>query len=695
MKRQYRAALGIAGIVLLTTALGAAAFLYFGSTLGVYAVGVGAPLVVVVAIGLYVRGTVARRNTTEGEFTRSMAESVASSFREELSRLNRLSRDYPRWDAAEAKTDAQHLADSFESAGIDVDVDDGSYRLETLDSVHKLEELEGDVESFSATISSSFAKFAREEVDRSRAAADEVQSEFLDEGGDPFESVTISAPGGDSPDVSEAERTIERSRDVTREVFDRAIDRIERTVGEYGGDRANLQKQFQSIRDHLDVGEWESAIEKLDRARERVERSTAEEFSADRDALVSLLGAIDDAEVDPYLSEQQRDRISSVRSQLEEMESALSTDQLESASADVRRVAIDVVSTLRSDLEAADDTVEGSDVPPEFYTTPDAIYTNYAEELRSADDLGTFTERWETATEELLAALDTAEEKAAVADSYDIVSERIEEALRKQGEVDGDDLPVKEPERFFELYAQDEPRVTFDERRGVLVTGGSGETYDLDVTAELADDSAAAEEVTVELDGENATERETAAIGTSTTVTFDDVPYGSYTVTASVPAEAIVDTETTIELDDDAAERLVLSERSLRDRLCGDHEDAVEDQLPTVAPELEDRFEEDGYLTPDTDLPIADDYLPCLLLLWADDAGYTARMDDGRLLVYDHERFVSRLRTLVTHHLDDETLTYDDMRTKFLSVPASDELITTTLTELDLDVTVTDDGVSA
>ncbi|MFD1524895.1 hypothetical protein, partial [Halolamina salina] len=536
MKRQYRAALGIAGIVLATTALGVAAFLYFGSTLGVYAVGIGAPVVVVVAIGLYVRGTVARRNTTEGEFTRSMAESVASSFREELARLDRLDRDYPRWGATEVKTDAKHLADSFESAGIDVDVDDGSFRIESVEGVHKLEELDDDVEAFSESVAASFAAFAREEVDRSREAADEVQSEFLDETDDPFESVSTAVPDGDPPEVSAAERTIERSRDATREVFDRAIDRIERTLGEYGGDRASLRQQFDSIRGHLEVGEWESATEKLERARERVERSTAEEFSADREALVSLLDAIDDAEIDPYLTEDQRDRIATVRRQLEEMESALSTDQLESASADVRRVAIDVVSTLRSDLEAADDTIESSDVPSEFYTTPDAVYTDYVEELRSADDLGAFTQRWEAATEELLDALDAREGKAAVADSYDIVSERIEEALRKQGEVAGDDLPVKEPERFFELYAQDEPGVTFDERRGVLVSGGSGETYDLDVTAELSDTSAAVDEVTVELDGENATERETAAIGTSATVTFDDVPYGSYTVTASVPA---------------------------------------------------------------------------------------------------------------------------------------------------------------
>jgi hypothetical protein len=58
MKRERKAALGIGGIVIVAAVVGLALFLFTSSKLGVGFIAVGIPALLVVVLGIFVRGVV-------------------------------------------------------------------------------------------------------------------------------------------------------------------------------------------------------------------------------------------------------------------------------------------------------------------------------------------------------------------------------------------------------------------------------------------------------------------------------------------------------------------------------------------------------------------------------------------------------------------------------------------------------------
>lgn len=687
MRRQYRAALGIVGLAVVTAAVGLGVFLYFGSQVGVYVIGAGIPLTVIVATGLYVRGVLARSTTSEGEFVHEAARSAAEAFREALTTFNRLDADYSRWEPDGVGTRAEQLADDFDDAGVRVDVAAATFTVGSPDRVREFDRLREAVDSFADERDRAFVAFARDESDRARAAAGSVTGVVSDRTDDP-----VSAAGDDLSDdasVDEAERLLARARERAAEAYEDAAERIESTVDDYGGDAAAVDSHLADARARVERNDWEGAMEAVVDAQAAAESEVDEAFSADREALDELLSTVESVGVEPHAEPRHLDTFADARERLRGIDSALASEELDAAAAEVRSAAVGVVETLERDLDRHVDTIRGADVPMGFYTAPPAVAADYTADLADVESLGAFRTEWLAATGDLVDAVEEAETKASVAETYGTVEDRIDEELRSDGRVTAADLPVRDPEPFLELYADAHPSAEYDPAAGALVVEGGGESYEVRVATRLAASTGEEHDVTVALRGETIDERETSRTFVATEVTFESVPYGEYTVTASTPDGGFADAETTLHVADDAAVDLTLAEVSLRERVCGDDDDDVREQLPAVASKLDAEFADAEYLTPASDIPVADEYVPCVLVLWAEREGLEARMDDGAVLVYDHDQFRSRLETIITHNLsDDDSMTYDDMRKRFLSVPASDRLIGATLAELDVDVTV-------
>lgn len=684
MKRQYIAALGIGGIVLMTVLIGLGVFLYFGSQAGVYVIGIGAPLVVVIATGLYVQQVLNRGSTSQSDFVQQAARSAGKAFRDELTVFNRLESTYSRWEPDTVQTQAQQLAADFGDAGVDVDLDAATFTIQSPDRVQEFDRLEEEVDAFAASRDEEFLSFAGSEINRARDGA---------------ATVTDSAGINDlneNASLEAAERMLSDARETAAMAYREAAERIESALEEYDGDRARVESHLTNAHELIESHDWEGALNALRQAHQTTESEVYEAFSADYETVEQLLSTVESVDVEPYADERDIETFVEARARLNDIDTVLAGDELDALETEVRAAAGRVIATLEDELQRHISVIRDADVPKEFYTVPSAAATDYGERLAETDHLAAFREGWLSVTGELLEAIEKAERKASVADSYAIVEERIIDELRSTGQVTGTDLPVREPEQFMSLYADTHPEVEYDSVTPELLAPDSGESYELTVNARLASANDEEHELVTALSGKGVERQKTTSTDVGTETTFKDVSYGEYTVAARTPSEAFTDQEQTVNLANDESLDLVLSKVSLRDRVCDGDEDEVRNQLSTVSDRLTEEFEREEYLTPESSIRIADEYIPCLLVLWAEETGHEARMDDGQLLVYDDEQFRSRLETITTHNLTDgDTMTYNAMRRKFLSVPASDELIAGTLRELNTGVSIGETGVNA
>ena len=692
MKRQFKAALGIAGVVLTTVIIGLAVFLYFGSQLGFYVIGIGAPLVVVVATGLYVQQVLNRGSTSQGDFIQQAARSASEAFRNELTVFNRLRSTYPRWDPNTVRTRAEQLADDFDTAGVDIDLDTTTFTVQSPGSVQEFDHLQEEVEAFATSRDNEFLSFARSEIDRAHDGAATVADSILNDGD--TASIRVDDLGEDAS-LETAEQTLTDARGTATAAYEKAAKRIESAVEDYDADQARVESHLTEAREHIEDHDWRGAHDRLRRAQQTAESEVDEAFSADRETLEQLLSTINSTDIETYADERDLDTFAEARDHLDNIDSALASGELDALGTEVRTAAERVVDTLEDELERHISVIRDAEVPASFYTAPPAVETDYGGRLAETDELAAFRREWLSAADELLEAVEEAEQKASIADSYSMVEQRITDELRSSGRVTGDDLPVRKPHQFLLLYADSHPEVEPGSGTPELVIPGGGETYEVTVNARLASETGKEHDLITTLSGKGVDRRETISTHVSTETVFEDVPYGEYTVTVQTPSEAFSDQERTVELADDDSLNIVLPEVSIRQRVCGGDEEEVRDQLPTVSSRLAEEFEREEYLTPDSSIQVAEEYVPCLLAVWAEDVGHETRIDDGRLLVYDHEQFSSRLETITTHNLTDgDTMTYDEMRRKFLSVPASDDLIAQTLRELDTGVSVDKTEVS-
>lgn len=683
VNRTRKVGLVLLGVVL-TAALGTGVLLFTGSSVGAGIVVVGVPVLLATGVAGYVRFVVNRGSVGATEFQADRARNVATTFREELTALGQLQRRYPGWDASDVETRARQVADDFESAGVRVDVDAATFTVEDPENPRTFDELERSVAGFATARDESFVAYAETELERTRAAVRRLEPDVLSS--DEIDTVSPSALPDDATDAEGAAKTLDRARDRAAETVQTAVDRIESTTAEYDADPTTIRERLREAERLADEGDIPGAVEEIQRATDTVESATEDEFGETRTAVTALIETVRDSVVDDYVDREHVEAVDDVAADVESIGSAMETARLDEARTELRERCRTMVRQLHEDLDRHVDTIAAADVPVGFYSVPPAAGTDHVGQLREAEDLETFRQTWVAAVGELTEAVAEAEQKASVADSYEMVADEMAESLQTNGRVTGGDVPVRQPAQFMELYAETNDEVTYDAAGPTLTVPGGGQTYTVSVTATLSDHDGSQQTFTVALDDgdDRRVDRTEAPVATSTT--FESVSYGEYDLEVSVDDDAYLPVSRSLSVSEDATLDVELERQSVIDRVCDDRA-AVEAQLDTVADTLAERYDDANHLSPEMDIPVADEYVPCLLAVWAESANCDVRIDDGRVLVYDHEAVTQEVVFAVRETVveGDDALSYDALRSRYLAVPVSDELIRQVIRDSELD----------
>jgi hypothetical protein len=672
MRDDTRFTLQLGGIVLLTAAIGLGVFLYVGSQAGVYALGIGIPLVVVGAAAVYARRERPSKAPQTSRFFEDKAEKVAEEMRTLLGVYDRLDDRFSDWDSSDLDDELDYVLDQFEDAGVEFDRATSRFDVVAGGEVRDLERLEERVDELRGELGASAARH----VERERETCREAQAALVDAG---LADDVRDLPAVDDEDPDELLATVEAFDDRVRESLEEAVESLHGVADANGRSGDVVERGAGTARSALDRGDYAGVADALLDTRNELERDLSADFEAERDALESLLDTVTSSIVTDYVSRSLVGDVEDVQRELEHIDTALELSELEALTERATDSCTAMVEEMAADLDDRMQRLASSSVPEDFYEYQAARDEAYGSRLRSADDLDEYRSEWLTAVGELSGALDAVEDEAAVATAYDDVADEIAATLRESGRVESGDLKVKQPNEFMELYASENDGATYEPSTPAVVADDFGESYDVDVQAGFAE-GGPKRAVTVALDGPSFDASETLETHLLDVATFEDVPYGEYTLSVSTSEDGYAAVDRELVVDDDAEVEALLEEVALRDAVCEGVEADARDALADAASLFADRYEDEEYLSETMDLPMNDRYVPCMLALWADDEGLTARRVDGDVLVYDAEQFASRLSNIAEHNLSEgESMTYDDVRDRYLSVPASRELIVETL----------------
>ena len=685
MSSSIRTRLGIGGIILLAATVGAGLFVFTGSTEVVWATLVGIPVVVVVAIVLYVRGLLTRTKTSEQQFVQKRAGSVAESFQSTLRTLNELRDTYPRWSpSVDAQLDS--IVADFRNQGVEFDSAAGSFEVTggVADAdIQEFDRLETEVASFEDQMEAAFGTFVRSE-------AAEIESAF--EGLDSAELIE-SVPSATVPDadsVPQLRDTLDAVRLQADEEIATAIAGVrEMSRGENRPDDvASVDSELEAAQSAADRADYERAAESVLEAQDRLRQQFSGSFEAERESLTELLSTVMASDVEQYVDADQFATVREMQQTVEGIDSALELSELTRQRATLRETCVGMVRSMASDLDESVRTLRRADLPEGYYTEPDVVEESLADRLSDIDDMERFTAEFADAAARLTDALASKTTKASVVEAYDDFVGEIDTALQETGEVTEDDLPVRHAEQFLGLYNRRNPSVEFDPVSGVL-TRGDVEQYEVTVALEY-ERGGEPRQATVELAGGNVSLTETVETRVAGSVTFDEVPFGTYTLTADPGVDEFGSVSQELTVDGDIETTVEFSGLSLRERVCEGVDGDMTDHLDAVDGQVRSTFEDQGYVSTAMELPVRDDYEPCLVAIWGEENGYDLTEFEDDIVVYDPAEVRREIENIVQYNLDaDERLGFDEARANFLSVPVSDEVIRDLVSALDVGADVT------
>jgi len=685
MSSSTRTRLGIGGIILLAATVGAGLFVFTGSTEVVWATLVGIPVVVVSVIGLYVRGLLNQTKTSEQQFVQKRAGSVAESFQSTLRTLNELRDTYPRWTPS-VDSQAESIVADFRTQGVEFDPQSGSFDVTSDVSeadIQEFDRLETEVASFDDQMEAAFGTFVRSEVAEIETAFERLEDVELI---DAVPSTTVP----DTDSVQQLRDTLDAVRLQADEAVGTAADGIrEMSRGENRPDDvAFIESELDAAQSAADRNDYQSAVESVLEAQDWLRDQFSGSFEAERESLTTLLQTVMDSEIEQHVDADQFDTVRQMQRTVEEIDSALELSELTSRRTTLRETCIAMVQSMEADLEDAARTLRTADLPGGYYTEPDVVGESLADTLAGIDDMERFTAEFADGTARLTDALETTTTKASVVDAYDDFAGEIAEVLQQKGEVTGDDLPVRHAEQFLGLYNRRNPSVEFDPVSGVL-RRGDVEQYDVTVTLEY-ERGGEPRRATVELDGGSVSLTETVETRVAGSVTFEEVPAGSYTLSAEPGVDEFgsVTEELTVEADVETG--VEFTGLSLRERVCDGFDQDMTDHLSAVESQVRSTFEEQGYVSTAMELPVRDTYAPCLVAIWGEENGYDLTEFEDDIVVYDLSQVRREIENIVQYNLEaGEQLRFDRARENFLSVPASDDVIRSVVAELDVGSDVT------
>ena len=693
MNANRRTAIAIGALVVLAAAIGAGIFVWSGSQAATWFVLIGIPLFVVAGIGLYVRGVITRSGTSEQQFVRSRARSTAEEFQALLRQTQELRTAYPDWDPG-IDAQVESAVGDFETQGVTVDRETGAFDLgkgvKSAD-LQEFERLSTETERLNDEVQSTFQEFVAGDLSRRERVLDRLGEVDLAE---PDES--FSAPGADAS-IAECRDVIDSAREATSGTIEGAVETVrEMRRGQHRTeDGGAIEADLDAAEAALDREAFDSAVESVLEARDRLRDEFSGSFNEELDAIRDLVDAVDRADVDAHVEASSIDEVGRIDAAVSDLDSALDLSEASRYRSDLRRVCLDMIRTMERRLTDHTETLRAADLPPGYYTEPAAVDERFAAELEETDGLEAFAERWETVATDLREAVETASTKAAVVGAYDDVSETIERELSERGEVVGDDLPMRHADQFLGLYYRRNDGVEFDPSVPALHRGDV-ETHDVTVEVAYEHGSERPRTARIELDGGGYSETVTVETRVAGTAAFENVPAGAHKLRADPGDDAFGAIERDVRVDGDASVSVEFLERELREQLCADVAVDMTAVLPDMRSRLESSFSEEGYVSTAMDLPVQDTHAACLLAVWSDEASHGICRSDGDVVVYDDDGVERELTNVLRYNVDPgDRMSFGELRRNFLSAPVPDSVIRDVVGEIDGEhsVTMTETGL--
>jgi len=684
MKSTRRDALTAGGVVAALAVLGVAVFLFSGSGDAVLFFVAGVPVLLVLGgVAWHRRET--RSSAAASPQIESMTDDLADNVEELLVTYRRLETETP-WDPAAYAESVRKIRRDLENRGFEittegdaVDVDVRQYSM----GMGAISQHQTSVRTTLENLESGYRNEADAQIEAMNEQVDRLVGENLL---DASATDAIESTAGIGADPKRLTEAVQDRRRTFRDHLGDAVGRVHDVAGGSVIDREELDR-------HVAAGRYEAATDLV------VEPQGMEtpDVGPKKTELLDLVTAVESSVATQYADSTRFETLKEVRSEVEAIDSVYEMDDLNKRLRPrALRTCAEIVADLREELTGYVEEFSGPEVPAGFFERPSVLDRSLEDELREAPDLEAFQARWTGMVDELATALETAAGHKGALQAYDDVDDVVGRALAADGDVTESEVPYDPAEPLMRLYAHRNTGVTFLESRPALTQGAdvAGQEFDLAVDLDL--DPPETREVTVAVTIREETQRRTRTVEGSGRIGFDSILGGEATVTASAADDRFGSRETEVMLDRDRTVELRLAEETAVDRLCTGVQTNAELLVAEVGDDITARYEAEQYLTDGMDLGVQDEYAPCVLALWADDAGLSVRVEDDAVLVYDRQRMQNQLVDLTEQRVDESgELAYEELRERFLKPPASDALIRDILeqAEFDVDVELTDDKV--
>ena len=685
MKSTRRDALVAGGVVVGLAVLGVAVFLFSGSGNAVLFFIAGVPV-------LLILGGVAwhRRETRSAGSTSPRIESMTNDLADDVEELlvtyRRLEAETP-WDPSSYVEPIRSIQRDLENRGFEITTEGDAIGVEVVEYSMGIGAISQHREQVRDTLDSLESGYS-EDVDAQIDAMNEQIDRLVEENLlDPSAAGAIEAAPGAGTGLERLAGVLQNRRGTFQDLLDDAESRVHDVTGERVIEWPEVEQQ-------IAAGQYRAAAD-LVLDPEGVEPPDPEPKKA---ALLALVDAAESSIARQYADPSRFETLEEVRSEVEAIDSAYELDELTGRLRPrTLRTCADIVVDMREELTDYIDRFSGSDIPDGFFERPSVLDRSLEDELRDASDMEAFRARWTGMVDELASGLDTAAEREGALQAYDDVVDTVERTLAAESEVTTDDVPYNPAEPIMRLYDHRNPEVGLMPGRPALTQNTEMVGQEFDLTVDIRLDPPETREVTVSVSIRDETQRRTQTVEGSGRIGFEGILGGEATVSASADDDRFGSRETELTLDRDRTVELRLAEETAIDRLCAGVRTNAELLLAEVDDDITAQYESEQYLTDGMALGVQDEFAPCVLALWADDAGLSVRVeDDDTVLVYDRQRMQNQLVDLTEQRVSGGgELAYEEMRERFLKPPASDALIRDILeqAELDIDVELTDETV--
>ena len=675
MKSSTRTATGLIGLVVFAGAVSAGVFVAVGSQWAVYAA-VGMVPLLLISGGVWIQRRVDASGTDQTQYTRRRAREVGETFSDIWQTRQQLKQTYPAIVDTGVGLGIDSLQRDLQTAGIDVDTETGAFSLGNVSDLETINSLSGQVDDIEEELPAAFAETVEDRIETIAESLDRLDA-LIEDDGDAVRAIDVTTTTAGA-EVAAAGESLEAARGQAVETVDAAAETIQ-SIARSADDieTTAIETEVETAREAASSYQIIDAVTALLRARDAIKTKGESTFNTNREQLQSLLQTVDEHNIEQYLPDSAPD-IAQRRRSVAELTDAVDLSTLAMHRKKTRAECTEIIDALTTELNSMDAELADADIPDGYYTPPAAVETDYLRKVQDSDTLETFEQRWATAVDALMDGIDKVKPKVAVISGYNQVEPVIESALQSDGQITGEELPVRNHEtQFLGLYYRSHPdHVTLNMDVPSLRRVGGTETYTVTVTVQF-ERGGSDRQIRIVLDGTDYTDEMTVETPLVGTATFSDVPFGEYTVTAVAAVDDFGSAETEISVSDNTEISLSVPSITLQDRVCDGIIEEASAYLDDLASRFSTQFDEKTYLSSTMSYQIDESYVPCLLVLWAERADHTAiENTDGTIIVYDSDRLRQELTNVLTYNLDKgETISLDGLRERFLSAPVPDSEI--------------------